>query len=338
MCSLSKKWNIGISGLGVGMRHAKAIGQLENFEVSFLCDIDSSKRAEGQELFPNAKVTGSFFELVNSSLVDAVVIACNDDQHCSQILQCIANNKFFIVEKPICTNLADHKKIISALSSADKNYFLGSNLILREVELYKWIKRNLKNGYFGDIYSIEGQYLYGRLEKLTKGWRGSIKDYSVTVGGGIHLIDTVCWLIDDFPENVFAVGNKIVTDGHDYFGCDFVDANLAFKNGVIAKISSNFGCVHPHQHVFKIFGSKKTLIYDDKGPRVFLERNDYAASTPLSLECVPNNKSALILKQLSSLNLTHEKFTFSNYFRSLEVCFSIDQSLNSGKSIKVRYF
>ena len=49
-------------------------------------------------------------------------------------------------------------------------------------------------GVFGRIYAFEGDYLYGRMFKITNGWRRNIPDYSVMTGGGIHLIDLFLWL------------------------------------------------------------------------------------------------------------------------------------------------
>ena len=55
----------------------------------------------------------------------------------------------------------------------------------------------------------KGDYNYGRFEKLTKGWRGKIPFYSVTQGGGIHMIDIMIWLLKSSPKEVFAIGNNL---------------------------------------------------------------------------------------------------------------------------------
>ena len=55
------------------------------------------------------------------------------------------------------------------------------------IKIFKMIKKNL----IGKIYHIEGEYNYGRLYKITHGWRGRLPFYSVTQGGGIHIIDLI---------------------------------------------------------------------------------------------------------------------------------------------------
>ena len=61
-----------------------------------------------------------------------------------------------------------------------------------------------------EIFYIEGDYIWGRKEKLI-GWRSSIKNYSATLGAGIHLIDLIIWILNDKPKSVISFGNKIGT-------------------------------------------------------------------------------------------------------------------------------
>ena len=47
--------------------------------------------------------------------------------------------------------------------------------------------------------------------KITKGWRGDIKNYSIILGGGIHIIDIIQNLFGEKFKIVNIEGNKIVT-------------------------------------------------------------------------------------------------------------------------------
>ncbi len=60
---------------------------------------------------------------------------------------------------------------------------------------------------------MEGDYDYGRLWKITEGWRGDLESYSVTLGGTVHLVDLLLWLTGDRAVRVSATGNRIVTEG-----------------------------------------------------------------------------------------------------------------------------
>ena len=64
------------------------------------------------------------------------------------------------------------------------------------------------------------------------------------------------------PIYVSSLGNKIVTKKKKFKFNDFVQSIYNFKNGAIGKITANFGCVHKHQHVVKVFGTKKSFIFN----------------------------------------------------------------------------
>ena len=73
--------------------------------------------------------------------------------------------------------------------------------------------------------------------------------------GGIHMIDLMLFLTEQRPTTVSALGNKITTRNSAFKYKDFSIANYVFENGLIGKISSNFGCVHPHQRHKNIWNS-----------------------------------------------------------------------------------
>ena len=112
----------------------------------------------------------------------------------------------------------------------------------------------------GKIFYLEGDYNYGRISKITQGWRGKIPFYSVTLGGGLHLIDIMLMINNSEVEKVIAVGNNISTKRTRFNYYDSVTSLIKFKNGSTAKINSNFGGVTPHHHSFQVFGTKGTIL------------------------------------------------------------------------------
>ena len=86
---------------------------------------------------------------------------------------------------------------------------MTSNLVLRVNSLFKKFKKKINTN---RIYFIEGDYIWGRRKKLF-GWRSKIKEYTLTLGAGIHIIDLINWLTGLKPKTVYAVGNKKATKG-----------------------------------------------------------------------------------------------------------------------------
>ena len=64
--------------------------------------------------------------------------------------------------------------------------------------------------------------------------------YSVTLGGGLHLIDIMLMINNSEVEKVIAVGNNISTKRTRFNYYDSVTSLIKFKNGSTAKINSNF--------------------------------------------------------------------------------------------------
>ena len=166
---------------------------------------------------------------------------------------------------------------------------LASNLVLRAAPLYRFAREQASAGSLGKLYAFDGDYLYGRLHKVTDGWRGKVDNYSVMLGGGVHLVDLMLWIAGELPSRVVATGNRISTANTAFRYEDFVAATFEFPSGLVGRITANFGSVHAHQHVVRLFGTEATLIYDDAGARLHRSRDSAApprAPRPIRATCV----------------------------------------------------
>ena len=98
-------------------------------------------------------------------------------------------------------------KKIYELIKKNKGIKMTSNLVLRVNSLFKNFKKKIIRK---KIFYIEADYIWGRYNKLF-GWRSKVKEYSLTLGGAIHMIDLVCWLIGSRPIYAKAYGNDKIT-------------------------------------------------------------------------------------------------------------------------------
>ena len=96
------------------------------------------------------------------------------------------------------------------------------------------------------------------------------------------------------PISVVSFANKFATKKTAFRYNDFHSSIFTFENGLIAKITANFGCMHPHQHVVKIYGTKGTFIYDDLGARLFTNREEKYRGQALHYKPKPSKKGLLI--------------------------------------------
>ncbi len=333
-----RRLRVGVIGFGVGEQHLKSFQEQSDCRVTTLCDLSSEKLLEARKKYPDVRVTRNEDDVLLSPDIDVVSIASYDDHHAQQIIKALQTSKHVFVEKPLCQTLEELQNIKQAWLQCKGTLKLASNLILRTTPLYRWLKRKLEAGKLGEIYAFDGDYLYGRLEKIIHGWRKEVKDYSVIEGGGIHLIDLMTWISGQRPRLVSTHGNRICTKGSSFRYKDYVALTLEFPSGLLARITANFGCVHKHKHVVRVFGTRATFISDDSGARWHSSRNSKSSGTAIPEAALPNSKGELIpffVKAIRNNNpLNNETQT---HFDVMSICIAAEKALQSRQREEIVY-
>lgn len=332
-----KKINCAVIGMGVGERHANFYNRFHQTNLIKIFEIDKKKIKKLKKKFPKVNFVSNENSIFEDKNIDLVSIASYDNFHFDQIIKCLKNRKNIFVEKPICLNLSQLKKIYKIYKKSKVR--ISCNLILREAPQFKKIIQMHKKKTFGDIFYIEGNYNYGRIKKIKDGWRGKIPFYSVTYGGGVHMIDLVTWILKELPFQIKAEANKILTKNSSFKYNDFSVALLKFKSGKIAKITSNFGCMIPHHHSLNIFGSKGTLMNSLNGANFYKSRDKKSKPKKFKKSFKKNEKNNL-LKNFVLCLLKKERenpIKFREIINTMLICFAIEKSFNTNKNIKLDY-
>lgn len=330
------KWRCGVSGLGVGEQHAKTyLNDLRCALVAFF-DTDRSKLAEVGARFAGVELFDSWDRLVKNADIDILSVASPEDAHCRQVVAALHNGWHVFAEKPLCQTREELDSIRSAAQHSGKCVF--TNLVLRATPAFIELKRMIAAGELGDIYAFDGDYLYGRLWKITGGWRGSLPFYSVMQGGGVHLIDLMHWCLGEKPLSVQTHGNQICTKNTNFRYPDMQAATFQFASGVIGRVTANFGCVLRHQHFVRVFGTKGTFISDESGARLVLKR-DGETRLLKNFASLPSSKGALLLEFLEMLEKkpTECQNVIDSHFATMIMCISSDEALASGNVIRINY-
>lgn len=335
---MSTSLGFGVIGLGVGQAHAEALRQIPGVSVVHLCDQDPTKRAWARHHFPKATVGERAGDVWRNSAVGAVVISTYDDAHADQVVNSLNHGKHVFVEKPLCRTYEELAAVRHAWRRQRGRIKLFSNLVLRSAPLYRWLRAKVRAGYFGRIYSFDGEYLYGRFSKITEGWRGKVENYSVLEGGGIHLIDLLLWITGERPRHVWATGNRLCSVGTGFRSNDFVAATLTFPSGFVARITANFGCVHPHQHVVRLFGTRRTFLYDDAGPRLHSHRDPGPPARPVPKAPLPLHTGALLPDFVRAIRKNENSASVTQgFFDGINVALAGERSLQTGRAEEVHY-
>ena len=328
---------IGVIGLGVGAQHALAYAGLDSCKLLYVYDLDTPKMQRMLGQLRQGTAADSVETLLQDESVDVVSIASYDDMHGPQVVAALRAGKHVFVEKPLCRSVEELRAIKHAWLMSGHRH-LASNLVLRAAPLYRWLRDAVTGGELGDIYGFDGDYLYGRLSKITDGWRKNVLNYSVMQGGGVHLVDLMLWLTGQRPRSVTAVGNRICTEGTAFHYHDYMSATFTFASGLVGRITANFGCVHRHQHVLRVFGTKGTFIYDDMGPRLHTSRDPAVPATKLGLAAAPASKGDLIPGFIDAiLKGTDIRDQTQHEFDVISACLGADRALAAAKCVEIEY-
>lgn len=335
-----RRLRAGIIGLGVGEAHVPGLKN-RGVELRAICDLNPEKlRDVAGRLKPAGYTTEDPERILSDPEIDLVSIASYDQDHCRQALAAIAAGKHVFIEKPLCLTKAEAMQIRAALQ-ANPAVKMSSNLILRYSQRFAAVRKLIADGKFGTMYNLEADYNYGRIEKLLSGWRGALPTYSVTLGGGIHVLDLLMWLSGQSVTEVVALGAQIATAGTQVQFPDTVSALLKFSGGAIGKLGCNFPCVYPHFHKISVYGTAATFENDLSGGRLILSRK---SPDPILMQepYKPEGKHQALEAFVAHLQgdshggTIGELVTVEDIFRVMAVCFAVDESVRTGKTVRVQ--
>lgn len=345
------KW--GVVGLGVGNQHALTLLRDPNAELVSVCDKDVQVLHKASALYGDVARYTNAMEMIVVEDLDAVAVASFDWDHASEVLLAIDRDIHVFAEKPVGTSRSDYELIIEALTRS-RRVRLTTNTLLRFAPRFEWLKSQIDMGNLGDVVHIQADYLYGRLHKLTQGWRGRRSDYSVTLGGAIHMVDLVLWLTGERPEFVTAIGSGKGTTGqlrHDgtRFAGDSLRAGLlSFPSGITACVSANFGSVGPHFHRLDVYGTAGTFMNlptksaegktEPGSVGLLLRGRDPGTAEEVPIPYPAVAKGALLPDfNRALLGIGESPISEQEVMDTLAVCIAFDSAVTRSQPVKIDY-
>ncbi len=332
-----KPLKVGIIGLGVGEQHIAGYRRSPHCEVVVLCDFSAEKRAEVASRHPDLPIVADADRLLEDPAIDVVSIASFDNYHAAQVITAFEAGKHVFVEKPICLEDGELAAIREA-SQKRPDLRLSSNLILRKCPRFEWLRRQIASGAMGELFHVAGDYNYGRLHKITGGWRGRLEKYSAVHGGAIHLIDLIMWITGERLVEVTARGNRIAARGSSFRNHDFVVAVGRLESGALAKVSTNFGCVRPHFHAFEVYGTRATFVNDLPEARFFTSSDPGVSPEAIDLEYPGTHKGDLIKSFVEAIVTGEEpEVPAEDVFAVMSVSLAVERASHQLRPVTVRY-
>lgn len=245
-----------IVGTGwIGGIHADRLQRCAGAELAFVHDI----RPGAAEVF-TAKYGGAVTASVEEACAkaDAVIIASSTASHEAIALACIAAGKPFLVEKPVAHSQAAAVAVRNAAMQAGIPAMVGFNR--RFHPGYSRIRNAIRAGELGNVES---------LRFTVKTATPPSAEFLKTSGGlfgefGIHFFDLACWLTDDRPLEVYAMGSTLTDDA--YVQIDHIDTGavvVRMSRGALFQLDIGWRSTYGHDERLEVFGSKGVFASGD---------------------------------------------------------------------------
>jgi predicted dehydrogenase len=237
-----------IAQVGVGQwgrNLARNFSQLA--ELVLLCDENAELRSELEELYPHARVTGDYDDVLGDESVEAVVIATPVPTHYEFAKRALEADKHVFVEKPPAMLGAEMEELVS-LAEGRGRVLMPGHLLLYHPAVRK-VKQLVDSGELGDVL-----YVYGNRQNF-----GVIrKNENALWSLGVHDLSVMLYLIDEDPVEASARGRDFLTPGVE----DVVFCYLRFPSGKIAHMQLSW--LDPHKiRRITVVGSEKMVVFDD---------------------------------------------------------------------------
>ena len=260
----------GVVGLGnMGLYHVETFASLKGGTLEAICDAAPANLERAGQKTP-ARRFAQYQEMLDSGLIDAVLIATPHFLHPEIALAAFERNIHVLCEKPLAVTVGQGRSVIEAAGRKPGLKF-GLMFQMRTTSLYRKIRELISDGELGEISRITWivtDWFRTWTYFASGGWRATWAGE----GGGVlinqcpHNLDLIQWLTGLTPSRITAVG--FVGKTHPIEVEDEVSAILEYPGGAIGHFITSTG---------EAPGTNRLEICGDRG-KIVAERGKIAFS------------------------------------------------------------
>ncbi|MDR7033420.1 Gfo/Idh/MocA family oxidoreductase [Mesorhizobium sp. BE184] len=343
-----------VAGLGnMGRSHALAYHENPGFEIAALVnrsDVPLPGGLSGQE------IRRSFDDAIAAERPDVVAIATYSDSHADYAVRALEAGCHVFVEKPLATTVADAQRVVDAAKANGKKLVVG--YILRHHP--SWMRL------IAEARKLGGPYVFRmNLNQQSSGatWgthKQLMQTTSPIVDCGVHYLDVMLQITDARPVEVRGMGvrlsGEIASDMYNYGHLQvlFEDGSVGWYEAgwgpmisetafFVKDVISPKGCVS----IVMAEGVKSDDI--DTHTKTSTIRLHSATTGPdgkfanpdelLSMKGEPGHQELCDAEQAFLLKAIREDIDLTRHMddavKSLAVCLAADESVRTGKAVRL---
>ncbi len=246
---------VGLLAYGaIGHEHNQAVAATEGLTLTAVCDTNPERIAAAQELAPDIAAFDDAALMLDSGLIDIVVISTPPNSHYSWAKEALQRGIHVVLEKPMALTTAECDELIAL--AAEKNLTLVVYQNRRFDRDFVTMRRLIESGAIGEPFAFES--FVGGYSRPCDYWH-SMSDVS---GGAIfdwgsHYLDQIMNLFPQKVAHVSGVNHK--RHWHHVTNADHAEVRLTFDNGTTA-VFVNSDLAAARRPKFYVLGTHGAII------------------------------------------------------------------------------
>ena len=284
-----EKVRIGIIGMGrMGLTHYSIINTHPAVEMTAIADTSSLMLNMISKYLPGVKMFSDYKELLNSGLVDAVIVCTPSSMHYDVCKMACDNGISVFCEKPFTTDPKSASSLAQMFEA--KGLINQVGYVYRFDAVFKKVKELIDEQVIGKIVHANVQFLSATISKIQpeKGWRSKRENGGgCTYEMGSHVIDLMEFFFGKPVKVLGSVTNKVYSETVE----DIVDAEMLYGSGITANIHVNWSDYTYRKPMLKldIHGTNGKIQADLYGYKLFLRESNASAGLSEGWTSVPMN-------------------------------------------------
>ena len=208
----------GVIGTGMmGREHVANLAHLPGARVTALADPHPASLAAASALVPSAGRFSDHRDLLDAGLCDALVIATPNMTHAAVLDDVLGTGLHVLVEKPLCTNVTDCRRVIEAATGHRGLVWVG--LEYRYMAPFARLIDEVRAGTAGRVRMVSlREHRFPFLGKV-----GDWNRFAANTGGTLvekccHFFDLMNQVMPGRPAQVYASGSQMVNHLDESYG------------------------------------------------------------------------------------------------------------------------
>jgi predicted dehydrogenase len=196
-----EKVKVGVIGTSwfADLTHLPILSDYDRVLLTAICGRNRERTDEMAAKYSVPQTYADYRQMIDEAHLDAVVVASPDDLHYEMVMAALDAGLHVLCEKPVALN-ADHAKAMYDRAEAAGIKHMV-NFTYRWVPSFRWAKQLLDDGYLGQMFHGNLQYIAGYARSKSYSWRFDGNRANGAVGDiGSHVIDLARWYMGDIAS------------------------------------------------------------------------------------------------------------------------------------------